>query len=871
MATNALAAETAAQPDGASAAVSEVVVTGSSLRGVAPVGSPLLTVGREDIHATGATTTSQLLLDMPQVVNLGVSEGSRASNGGSANFTYTQGLNIHGIGPFATLLLLDGRRATPQGVIGQYTDTSVIPTIAVERIEIVPDGASAIYGSDAIAGVGNIILRRKFEGVEVTGGYNGADHYDEHEFSVIGGKDWGSGHATLAYANTGHSDLTAGDRSYSRANLVARGGTDFRSTQCNPANILISGVSYAIPAGGVTPVTAGQLVAGTGNRCELFGGADLLPQIRRQNVVATFNQSVTDTLSLDADFIGVRREVRVLTGLSTATLSVPTTNAFYTRPVAGAAAETINYAFTELPANNSRSVATVYQGTVGATLKLPHEWEASAHFTYGRAHDDFQRTHAINSAALAAALASNSPATAFNPYGMPNSAAVLASIGNGVSSFEGISKQAVTDVALDGGVFALPGGEVRLAVGYQHQYTSLDQYNITGNTSAPVRTLAVGASRQVDSAYLEVLLPLVGPDNAIPGVQKLDLDVAGRYDDYHGVGSTTNPKVGITWEVVDGLKFVASYGTSFRAPPIYQLHGATTTQVITLPDPLLGGANTTALQITGGNPTLSPETATTYSYGVDFRPTAAPGLELEVSYFNVKYKNIIAALGNNAQLLNQGLYNAVPGVIQRNPSAAQVAATLAQFPLLSGVVPSVVPVILDLRSRNLGILNASGIDVLGNYRFTTDKAGDITLGLSGTYNLQYRSAVAPGAPSVDLLGTILNPVRLQARGYVAWRLDGLAARATVNFTDSYDNTLVTTTAKVDDHTTVDLHLAYDLNATVLPGTFKNLRLALDVTNVFDSKPPFVNVAPTTTSGGGYDATLASPVGRLIGVSLDATF
>ena len=144
-------------------AVDDIVVTGSRLKGTTPVGSAIVSVSRADIESSNAMTTSQLFLNLPEVANLGVTQNSRSGNGGSANFTFSQGLNIHGIGPYATLMLVDGQRLVSQGVYGLIvSDTSVVPTIALERVEVVADGASAIYGSDAVAGVANLILRRHF-------------------------------------------------------------------------------------------------------------------------------------------------------------------------------------------------------------------------------------------------------------------------------------------------------------------------------------------------------------------------------------------------------------------------------------------------------------------------------------------------------------------------------------------------------------------------------------------------------------------------------------------------------------------------------------------------------------------------------------
>jgi iron complex outermembrane receptor protein len=847
--------------------VAEVVVTSSRVKGETPVGSALLTISRAEIERSNATTTSQLFLNMPQVNNLGVSESLRSGNGGSANFNYSQGINIHAIGPYATLLLIDGQRAAPQGVYGLAVDTSIVPAIALQRVEVVPDGASAIYGSDAVAGVANLILRRSMDGAQVSANYGGGKDYDQYQFGAIAGRSWSSGHATLTYAYGGHSALKASDRSFARADLTGRGGSDFRSTQCNPGTVVIGGVNYAIPAGGVTPATAGLLLPNTTNRCDNFRSSYLLPKIERHNVVATVDQDVTQNLRLFGTGIYARREVDMRVGFLPTTLTVPTTNAFYVRPPGtGTAPETIRYALSELTdLPFSRGVAEFFQGTAGARLALPADWEATATVTYGSGQDVSRVDHAANNAALNAAVASSNPATALNPYGAPNSAAVLAAIGNGLSAFQGRSDQDVEEVSLTGPLFILPGGKVKLAVGYQHQRTKQESYNLTGTNTAPISALAVDFSRTVDSAYAELFVPLVGPDNAVPGVQSLQVDLAGRYDKYSDVGSTTNPKVGVNWEVVEGVRLHASYGTSFRAPPIFQARGAGNSFVTALSDPLAGGAPVTAIVTGGGNPDAKPETATTYSAGIDVTPGQIPGFTAQLNYFNVTYRNTLTALGNNAQILNQAYYSGL-GIITRNPTPAQMAAILAKYPLIGGVLPATVPVYIDARTRNLASIKAEGLDLALNYHWETADYGAFDAGVVGSYFLKYDSTAAPGAPVVDLSGTILNPPDLQLKPYLSWRRGAADARVAVNFTDSYTNNLVTPVQKVSSNSTVDLHLGYDLGDLA-----KGVRIALDITNVFDRDPPFVNIGPSSTTDGGYDASLANPVGRLLAFTLTADF
>jgi iron complex outermembrane receptor protein len=157
-----------------------------------------------------------------------------------------------------------------------------------------------------------------------------------------------------------------------------------------------------------------------------------------------------------------------------------------------------------------------------------------------------------------------------------------------------------------------------------------------------------------------------------------------------------------------------------------------------------------------------------------------------------------------------------------------------------------------------------------SYDWSTGRAGTFNVGVSGSYYVKFGSTAVVGAPEVDLAGTILNPPKYQMRPYLGWRWDGLNARATLNVIDSYTNNLVTPAQKVSSQATLDLHIDYDVGK-LLPGRLKTMRLALDITNLFDQAPPFANVGPSAYSEGGYDASLYSPVGRIVAVGLTADF
>ena len=310
----------------------EVIVTGSRVRGaLAPVGSSIIQVDRAEIEASSAMTTDRLLQELPQVLDLGVSENSRAQAGGAGNIVYANSINLRGIGPNATLTLLDGHRMTSNT---RSVNPSVIPTLGLERIEVVADGSSAIYGSDAIAGVVNLIPRRNLDGAEANARYGRSEDgaFDELQAGIAGGKIWDGGQFMVAYEHVDRSNLSGDDRDFFVGDQTGSGGRDYRVTTCSPGTITAGGVTYAIPAAGVTQATAGTLVAGTSNRCDQIIGQDLFPSSKYDSVNTTFSQEIGDLVTVFADGFLSKRTYTREPAYAATTLTVPSTNAFFVRP-----------------------------------------------------------------------------------------------------------------------------------------------------------------------------------------------------------------------------------------------------------------------------------------------------------------------------------------------------------------------------------------------------------------------------------------------------------------------------------------------------------------------------------------------------------
>src|SRR5277367_3235439 len=190
LAASAAMAQTTPTTVATSDELQEIVVTGTLIRGTGPVGSNLITLDQSQMQATGGNTIIDMLRDVPQVTNFGVSESQRSGTGGATNIVLGNSINLRGLSPYATLTLLDGHRVPTSGTSGSTVDPDTYPSIMMQKVDIVADGASATYGSDAIVGVANLILRRDVEGVEVSARGGWADSYNERKLGLLAGHHW---------------------------------------------------------------------------------------------------------------------------------------------------------------------------------------------------------------------------------------------------------------------------------------------------------------------------------------------------------------------------------------------------------------------------------------------------------------------------------------------------------------------------------------------------------------------------------------------------------------------------------------------------------------------------------------------------------
>jgi iron complex outermembrane recepter protein len=837
----------------------EIVVTGSHIRGMEAAGSKLIVIGREQIDASGYGRVEDVLATVTQNLNRA---NAAVGEPGPASFNFNHGaeVQLRGLGVGTTLTLVNGYREGASGYQGTFTDVSSIPVSAIERIEILPEGTAALYGSDAIGGVVNIILRRNFEGIEARVRASATDSGATERSAALLLGHAGSRSSILAGFQFNDSDaLRCSARAYCAANADFRrfGGTDLRGFESNPGTI-IDPLMAAIPHGqDGTQLSAAQLIPGTANYTDNVTDNDILPQQTMRSAFVSASYKVTEQWELAADGRYSRRDFRFTYPVPPDDFWVPATNAFnhLGRPVL--VAYDFSRDFGPVLDRGPTEISFVSAAVKGV---LPKGWQIKLAAAYSKASTDFiERNYTLNYPAINAALASSDPATALNIFGdgsHTNPAALAALRAQNITTDDlNVFTAASANVIADGPLFNWRAGAVRLAVGGEFRHEHSAGINISENPEDRARLVSAG--------FLELAVPLVGPP-AGSAANRLDLSLAGRYDSYSDVGSTFNPKVGVSWRPLSLIKLRGNWGTSFRAPPFFlsnrDQEGDTFIEPVI--DPKSATGHSTVFVLAGPLPDLKPETARTWTAGVDLTPPAIQNLSLSLTYFDIDYEGRIHQPGYSTDFLTQEAQFAP--LITRNPTQAQLDAVCTKPPLSGGDCSQHIDAILDARFRNIASLKTRGVDAVFDY-FLDTAWGKVSASLNGTYTIDQRQQIIPTAPVFDLVDTVGNLPSLRLVGNLSWSLKGWTVQSTVNYTGAYRDPGSVPVRKVDSWTTVDVNIGYRVDGG--SGWLANTQSNLGINNAFDQSPPFVNQFDLTSGLLGYDPANASVLGRQVSLQV----
>jgi iron complex outermembrane receptor protein len=926
----------------------EIVVTGSSIRGAPPVGSNLISVGRAEIEDTAAQTVQQILKTVPAVTGLGsVGQGGFGSADGSG----TNAPTIHGLGASAsnsTLILIDGHRLPLSGINHTLADPNIVPSIAIERVEVLPDGASAVYGSDAVAGVINFITRRRYDGVEANGQIGFADGgYRTYNGSLLAGKTWDTGSALVAYNYSHRSNLLAGKRPFTARDHRAQGGSNLASFACGPASIQPTGSTliYASPYGAANGVANAQANA----FCDYTGRADLIPDSKSDTAFIKVTQEIGErtTVNVNADYSNRRNKAINVRGSVQATVFGPGSgrgtqiNPFFVG-VAGTAAtsQTVRFDANDLLGTDGYTEGSAEDFFVNASVeyRLTDDLRLTATGLVGA---DTSKQQIVGGLCISCAyLALNGTTNAAGSLTTPSIPGTTTIVtrplttGNALdvwsllagnrtpnairaeltdSTDTQYARQSIKDgtIKIDGTLAKLPGGDLKFAVGGEAVHYTLRQdltrpLNIgpatTGSSTLNLRY----RPRTVVSAFIETLIPIIGPEMDVPFVRSLSLNLSGRYDHYNDFGSTKNPKVAADWEIMEGLKLRANFAKSFVAPALTSRgadqfgttgesgYAGNNAQINVptalfpgiagaLPNCAVGavtcqiGGNLQGIQLNGGNADLDPQKGRTYSIGGDFSPSFLPGFRAGVTYWN---NRITGGVTSPQASLAVNIPSLAPlmQIFPNGATPAQIAAAtqgLAQ----TAAISSPIYYIYNFSQKNVLNLDVSGIDVDASYSRDTDY-GKFSIGASLTRKLMFDQSFGNSAKFSVLNTTGFNTtfpsIKLEGRANIGWAYGGFSADVFVNHTGGYrnfsGNTVLPITRdaiglptgggdRVKSSNIVDLHLSY----TIEQEFAKKFQIFADVQNLFDKVPVFYN------SNNGYDTFSGNPLLRVITLGLRGSF
>jgi len=855
-------------------------VTGSRIRRVdAETPSPVVRLTAESLANTGFSTVDDALRALP--FTNGASIVSTGSGNGFASGTST--VNFRGLGNNNTLVLINGRRAAPSGA-GSFNgfqsviDLRQIPTAAVESIEIVKDGASAIYGSDAVAGVLNIKLKRDYAGVGVdlsVGNTFGTDSLETSAFMIAGatqGKtsivamvDYYKRNATkdadFDYSRT--ADLRADKGGTGQIETNADGtvvtGVDLRSSSSFPARFFLPGTNtirtFLNPTSDPQAANAVAVSRATGAGLYDFQ-KDTYQEPEKFNWGFQFyvNHQFTDKLSGFADF-----SFRRVTSLNAAAPSPFTTtdkgagtngrlvvpadnpyNPYGTRyfGASGQAIELSTYRLVNAGPRYRDTVSDYPRMVVGLKGDLVNDWafESFAMYTQGSFYDsapgtsfDSRVQEALNGVVL------NGQKRYANPFGTEDP--LITDYYSGTNPTKTTFTSNDYELSVNGHLFDLPAGAVGLAAGTEFRKENIKDVrtleNETGNIVGGSEGFGYTGKRNVTSLYAELDVPIL---------KQLELQLAGRFEDYSDFGTTTKPKVALKYSATKWLLFRGSYSESFRAPDLEYLYtaGSVSFTGSQLFDPRRPDQPSAQIKTLGkGNPDLQPEETKTYSAGVVLEVPSgfAKGLTFDVAYFKFDQNNLITRDTANFTLANE--LSLPTGRVVRKPVTAAEAA--------AGITVGA----LDYISTdwyNANTQTYEGIDYRIDYTWKSAKFGQFRFGAEATYlmNLERTTINSLGATTlVDLDGTDGVPL-WRGNFSTAWKKGDWAASLQVRYIGQMPPSGLTTLPEPMQkaQTLVDPQVSYS-------GLWRT-RFTVGVRNVFNQNPPFYMDGST-----GYNSGIAT--------------
>ncbi len=894
-------------------ATQRVTITGSSIKRIQAEGAlPVQIISRVDIERSGLVSAEQLVMRISAngtgadnlSSNVGIQLGTtdRNNNGNSS-------ANLRGLGANSTLVLLNGRRISTHGAKGNAVDLNSIPLAAVDRVEILKDGASAVYGADAIGGVINFILRKDYTGLEATGFVDKtqAGGGDLYRVSLVGGAGALSSDGYNIMASITHDQQKKlggyGERSFSNGFQPARGlspdttGTPF-ATQTGSAGTAL-GSSYILPTTGTQTFNRANLLSfqgkcdsvptmsqyqatlwgnlGFANGCAFdYGGAEVLIQpLERTNLVARGTYALSADHTLFAEVTGSRSKAtkdfepyQITTTGALAAAQYPVTGPYYQN--LSAYVPTFNPALKiayrwRCDLCGNRAIETTTDATrllLGAEGVVFGNWDYKLGISTASSKANSLLVGGYYfTDSLIAALGTGQ----INPWLLPGQSQTAAAVAlmqgasaAGTTLFGGKATLKQIDGTISGEIMKLPAGALAVAGGFDVRQESYKFVDGSGRTrainAAPFDAEFPLIKRDITAVYAEV---------AVPIIKGMEMTAAVRADHYSDFGNTTNPKVTFKWTPLDQLLLRASINSGFRAPSFFQLYGATGEGQIpgNIADPVLcplgnvAGADLSVCAIRpnarqGGNRDLKPETSKQWTVGFVVSP--ADWVSMSVDLWQIKRTDLIYELTPQQVIAN---YTTFPENLVRGAGGRLDDA--------GGYIRA-------------GFVNADGDITRGvdlNLAFAGKLSGaSWSAKLDGTYMDSHRSRIFASQPYVETVGKWNSRdlfVRWKHQASFTYTQGDWSGSFSQGYTAGYKDEVPSGVVPAGFNPDVKNYVIYDLSATY--SGIKNLTLTAGIKNLLDTDPPFTAHNLDFAAGAGWDPRVADPRGRAFTLRVNYKF
>ena len=839
--------------------IEEVVVTGSYIRRASQFdsASPIKTIGSEGIRATGAKSVADITQNM--TINTGSQNNPDAFT--QIATTGTSNFNLRGLGVASTLVLLNGRRQVLTGVttndgLSFVDNNALMPMIAVDRVEILKDGAAALYGSDAVAGVVNFITRDNFEGLELSGDYQAVtDQGSQRDYNIQGilGIQGDAGGVILSASYTDRTPLTTGERRLSRpqddSSALGNPGAFF-GVPGFPAGVPVIDPTGCEEFGGIRQVFS-ETPAGVPDpgfcRFDFGDFFNLVAEEQRIQTFARGNYQITDSITFKTE-LGYSRNSGTRGNSPTfPVLTLPTVPADHPGNVFGVPVNFFGRAIGNGGvASDNKFESDTWRVSTSLTGEMDNGWYWELGYT--RASNEFEVSirdtlsqkfqDALNgfggpNCNVSTGVAGEGDCLYFNPFStsfttLPNDPAVfdvfLADLTQKASS-----RLTVIDAVASGELFEMPAGAVGIAVGFQYREESLAQ-NFNKEANQDQFAFLIGNPNFDDERSIYAVFA----EASVPVMENLELQMALRFEDYGGtIGDTINPKIAAIYRPTDNLTVRGSFSTSFRAPSIFQTAGTSTT-LNQVSDPVTGGTFFAGVRAVG-NAGVQPEESQAWNFGLSYEPIE--NLTIDLDYWRFDFTDVII------QENFQAILDAFPQDTDRVVRAGD--------PLNGPVIR------VNTNFANASSVETDGLDFSVRYVLDTD-FGTFQPSFEGTYILNYdlidpQAGVVDGAGNRNFRNFGTSTPELRFNAGVAWVMGAHSVNSYVRYIDSYTDDQNAGIA-VDSHTTVDVQ--YNLDIGEMLGHEQGAVLTVGAINLFDKAPPqlFTNA--------GFDSKVHDPRGRL---------